>query len=32
VERAIRASVSAADGLITHVASKRRLVLLDDFE
>ena len=32
VERAIRAAVGAADDLITHVASKRLLVVLDNFE
>ena len=32
VERAIGASVGADDGLIEHVANKRLLVLLDNFE
>ncbi|HEX9351356.1 MAG TPA: adenylate/guanylate cyclase domain-containing protein [Gaiellaceae bacterium] len=32
VERAIAASVGADDGLIKHVADKRLLVLLDNFE
>ncbi|MGQ0549297.1 MAG: ATP-binding protein [Armatimonadota bacterium] len=32
VERAIGASVGADDGLIAHVANKRLLVLLDNFE
>jgi predicted ATPase len=32
VERAIAASVGADDGLIEHVANKRLLVLLDNFE
>jgi predicted ATPase/class 3 adenylate cyclase len=32
VERAIGASVGADDGLIEHVASKRLLVVLDNFE
>jgi predicted ATPase/DNA-binding winged helix-turn-helix (wHTH) protein len=32
VEPAIRASVGAADDLVAHVASKRLLVLLDNFE